>query len=449
MSSHRIRSVLLAASMLLVGLSAGVLVGRQALPIAPEADADVAEKSATAGESSPGKTLWTCGMHPQVIQDRRGICPICHMKLQPMRSSEHEPVEHEAAAGPAVTIDPVIVQNMGVRVAAVEEGPLRTTVRTVGFVRAVEGRQHEVTLKMSGYVERLFADTEGMLVEKGDPLFELYSPEILVAQQELIGARSALERLGARATPDVRGEAESLVETARRKLLLWDLTPEEVDEISRATQASGRVTFRSRWSGYVMDKRVVPGSSVMAGQVLLRIDDHDVLWIDAAVYEPDYAWVRAAQAVRVRVDAAPGESFAGSIIWRSPEIDAKTRSGAVRIAVENPEHRIHPGMFATAEIPVDLADRAILVPREAILDTGARQVAFVARGGGRFEPRNVRVGVAGSDGRVQVLEGLAPGDTVVVSGQFLLDTESRLLESQRRFTEEGLTTPPAPGHVGH
>jgi RND family efflux transporter MFP subunit len=429
-------------------------------------------------------------MHPQVLQDKPGACPICGMQLTPVRQETGKaggageqkvrywwdpmmnpphisdkpgkspmgmdlvPVyEDEVRAGPAVTIDPAMTQNIGVRVAAVAEGPLVLTLRTVGYLREAESHQHDISLKVDGWIERLHANTEGMAVRKGDPLFDLYSPEVLVAHQELLGAHRALSKLPAAADESVRAEAALLVEGARQKLALWNVPAESVEDILRTGQATGRVTFRSPADGYVAEKAVVPGSAVEARMKLLRIIDPSLLWIDAQVFESQLSYVMRGQKARAVAGGTAGETFEGEVIFVSPQLNPATRSATARLAVSNPEGKLKAGQFVTVEFTVEASPRAILVPREAVIDTGTRRIAFVALEAGHFEPRLVRAGAETGDGRIQVLAGLAPGERVVISGQFLLDSESRLREAIEKMTRGNLLKPPpgnaAPPSSGH
>ncbi len=417
--------------------------------------------------------LWTCGMHPQVLQDRPGRCPICAMQLTPVQPaaggaqaaerkvrywwdpmmnppyiSQHPgrspmgmdlvPVyDDEVAAGEALTIDPAMVQNMGLRLASVVEAPLERTVRAVGVLAEPEPARHDVNLRVGGWIDRLHAGTEGMRIARGDPLFDLYSPELQVAVEELIGARKMAE------SPAARAQAAPILRAAERKLELYGLEPAQIAELAALATAPRAVTFRSPADGYLAAKTVFGGSAVAAGDTVMRISDTSTMWLDTRVFEKDLAFIALGQEVSAQVDGRPGETLAGRVILIHPRIDAATRTALVRIELANADLRLRDGRFATAVMRVTIAARAVVVPREAIIDTGARQVAFVALDAGHFEPRQVAMGASGDAGMVEVRSGLAPGEQVVVSGQFLLDAESRMRESIRRFLQEKSAPPSA------
>ncbi len=445
---------------LLTLFGAGLFVGAQWS--ARRNGAHTAEEHAGQGQ------LWTCGMHPQVIQDEPGNCPICGMTLTPVKtpgtadsgaSGERKirywwdpmmnppyisdqpgqspmgmdlvPVyEDEVAAGEALVIDPAVVQNMGLRLTAVTTAPLARTIRAVGVVSEPEPARHDVNLRVGGWIDRLHADTEGVWLTKGDPLFELYSPELQVAVEELIGARKMSE------SPAARAQAEVIFRSAARKLELYGLESGQVSELARLDQAPRTVTFLSPADGYLVMKSVFAGSAVAAGDMVMRIADTSSMWMDTRVFEKDLARVQVGQEVAAQVDGRPGETFSGQVILVHPRIDATTRTALVRMEINNAELTLREGMFATAFLKVEIAERAVIVPREAIIDTGSRQIAFVALDLSHFEPRLVLMGASGDDGMVEVLSGLAPGEQVVVSGQFLLDAESRMKEAIRRFLEQ-------------
>jgi RND family efflux transporter MFP subunit len=436
------------------------------------------DSMAMAQPSTSPKQLYTCGMHPQVIQDHPGNCPICHMKMTPLKNDSdssdgvakgkrrvlyywdpmlgpssiaHAPgksamgmelvpvFEDDASGGPSVRIDPSIVQNMGVRTALVTRGPLQVTVRAVGMLEVPEPSTSEVNLRISGWIEKLYANTEGMHIHKGEPLFDLYSPDIQVAEEELIGAVKAMGNSTSKSSP--APESKNLVESAKQKLKLFGIADQDIDAISKSSKPPQTVSFRSPADGDLVEKMVVEGSAVQAGVKLMRIEDHSKLWLNAEVYEDQISSVSLGQTVEATVDGDPGKVITGPIMFIYPHVDHMTRTVTVRIAIDNPDHKFRPGMFAIANIITTPILDDVLVPRESVIDTGTRQIVFVAEADGHFDPRKVRMGITGNDDQVEILEGLAPGETVVTSGQFLMDVESRTTEAIEKLRS---STPAAP-----
>jgi RND family efflux transporter MFP subunit len=402
------------------------------------------------GAAPASAQLWTCGMHPQVIQDHPGKCPICHMELVPLQAGDAALPEGGApgaapatpAPGGEVVIDPVIVQNMGVRTATAGQGPLIRSIRAVGYLNEAEPLVRDINLRISGWVQRLHADTEGLHVEAGDPLFDLYSPELQVAVEELINARRADA-----GRPDQDAPlAKALYDAAVRKLELAGLPRAQIQALAKADRAPEAITFPSPVPGTITEKLVVEGASVKAGDRVLRIVDHSTLWIDARISEKDLPLVSLGQSATATIASQPGEALVGRVVFIAPKVDPETRTATVRLAVPNPDLTLKPGMYAVVRIAAEIAAQAVTVPREAVIDTGESQVVFIARAAGRFEPRRVTMGPAGDNGQAQILDGLGAGETVVVSGQFLLDSESRLREAVRKFlAREAPSTPPGPG----
>jgi Cu(I)/Ag(I) efflux system membrane fusion protein/cobalt-zinc-cadmium efflux system membrane fusion protein len=429
------------------------------------------------------KQLWTCGMHPQVIQDHPGKCPICHMELTPLKTDSAQatasaerkvkywwdpmmnppyisqqpgkspmgmqliPVyEDEVKAGTGVTIDPVIVQNMGVRTAPVVFGSIQQQERVVVYLAEPEPLHRDINLRVNGWIEKLYADTDGMAIKKGQPLFELYSPEIQVAVEELIAARRSRDSAS---DDQAKRMADTLFESTSKKLELWGLEKQQVAELAKADRAPHTVTFLAPIGGHLTEKRVYEGAGVQSGMLVMRLADRKRMWIDAQVYEQQLPLVKIGCKAKATIVSEPGKVYEGEVVFIHPHIDPATRTALVRIQIPNEDYELRQGMYAMVDLLADPTPPAAVVPREAVIDTGTRQIAFVALGGGRFEPRTVKLGLSGRDGLVQVLSGLAPNEQVVTSGQFLLDSESRLKEAIQKHLETNLAakSPPPLEHV--
>lgn len=397
--------------------------------------------------------LWTCGMHPQVIQDKPGSCPICGMDLSPL---EHKPSAAKAGSGQAtasnraaVTIDPVTVQNMGLRTAVARSQAMLRTLRAAGFVEEAEPGIHDVTLRVRGWITRLHANTEGMMVAKGDPLLELYSPDLLVACGELIAASKAAANSQSSSSPNA---AQRLLRDAREKLLLFGVDSKTIDHIAQMDTAPHAVLFRAPQSGHVTHKEVVEGSAVDAGEHVLRIVDHSKLWVDAQLPESQLALISVGQPASISFNGHPDLDTEAAVIFLHPHLDMTARTGLARFEVSNPDMTLRPGMFATVKIALEVRPEALVIPRAAVIDSGTRQLVFLQEAEGHFEPRQVRLGVTDDQGGAEILEGLAEGDIVVTSGQFLLDAESRMREALAKFLAQRRSskteqTQGAPAHV--
>ena len=354
---------------------------------------------------------YTCGMHPWVILPKPGDCPICHMELTP--------IDPNKFTG-EIAIDPVIVQNMGVRVQPVVTGPLTRTIRTVGTVDYNERAVRDVNIKTPGWIEKLHVDFVGARVKAGEPLFELYSPQLFAAQEEyLLAKRSA----------GTAGEAKGLLEAARTRLEYFDITEQQITALEAAGKPAKTMTIESPHTGVVIAKHANEGMKVDPGMQVFRIADLSTVWVLVTLYEYQLPYIETGMKATMSLPYIPGQTLEGEVIYIYPYLDKKTREVQVRLEFDNPNNLLKPGMFANVTLQNTLAAEKTLAPRSAVVDTGERQVAFVSRGEGKFEPRDVRLGVESGDGMVEIIAGLKPGEMVVTSGQFLIDSEAKMREA--------------------
>jgi RND family efflux transporter MFP subunit len=419
----------------------------------------------TTSQAKQGQ-LYTCGMHPQVVQDHPGNCPICGMKLTPVRkqggkagaqaSGERKvqyykstmmpgeisptprkdsmgmdmvPVyEGEAAAAGASTIaiDPVTTQSMGIRTALLTRGPLRRLIRTVGVIDYDETSLSDVTTKFKGWVEKLHVNATGQLVMRGEPLFDIYSPELYSSQKEYL---LALDQ--ATNTPG----SDSLKTSALTKLKFFDISDAQIAELERTRQPSKTLTVVAPQDGFVMEKMVVQGQMVDAGIKTYRLADLGLVWVQAQIYEQDLPYIRLGQEVTVTLSYLPDREFRGRVTYIYPNIDEKTRTAKVRMEFHNPGYFLKPGMFASVHVISELEPSVLLVPDMAVLRSGEKNTVFVALEEGKFEPRAVVLGLQAQNDMYQVISGLKDGDRIVTSGQFMLDSESQLREAIQKMLE--------------
>ena len=312
---------------------------------------------------------------------------------------------------------------LGVTYVTVARAPLTRTVRTVGEILAAESRLADVTPKVEGFVEHLFVDVTGTEVRRGQPLLSLYSPRLVAAQEELLTARRLAAQLAEGAGEPAR-QAAATVEAARRRLAFWDVTPEQIAQLESTGTVTKSLTLVSPAQGIVLDKDVVEGQRVMPGMRLYRIADLAQVWVEGDVFEQDLRFVGAGAQAHIEVSAYPGEHRMGRVSFVYPTVDPESRTNRVRVTVPNPDGRLKPGMFATMYVDAQVGNE-LVVPMEAVVVTGERNLVFVRDRAGALIPRQIVLG-ARADHYAQVLSGLTEGEQIVASANFLVDAESRL-----------------------
>lgn len=357
-------------------------------------------------------------MHPWFTSDRPGKAPDCGMDMVPVYEDEED--------SQGIKIDPVVVQNIGVKVESVKRRKLSKVIRTVGKIDYDETKVYSVNTKIMGWVEKLFVDYTGKSVRKGDPLMELYSPELVSTQEEYLQALRYQSQLEQSSIEEARRGAEQLVESARRRLLFWDIPDEEIRQLEKRGAPKKTLMFYSPVDGIVMEKMVFKGMNVMAGMDLYRIADLSTVWILADIYQFELPWVKVGDRAMIELSYLPGRSFTGVVTYIYPMLNMDTKTVKVRIEVKNTSTvELKPEMFAIVKIASPSSVEAVVVPDQAIIRSGERNIAVISLGGGYFEPRDVKLGMI-SEGLVQILDGIREGEKIVLSSQFLIDSESNL-----------------------
>lgn len=346
--------------------------------------------------------------------------------------------DHQAAAGPGqevqdhgdgtVQIDDALARRLGVTLVEARLEDLHRTVRGTGEVVWDETRLSTVSLRFGGWAERLYVDFTGRWVTAGDPLLEVYSPELVAAQEDLLGAVRLARELADSRVPGSPGRGEVILDAARERLRFWKVSEADIRALEETGEVRAHLTLAAPSTGYVVEKNVQAGERFDAGAPLYRLADLSRVWLEVDVYERDLRWMRLDGAVEVEVAAHPGERIQGRIGYIYPDVDRARRTARVRVELPNPGGLLKPGMYGTARTEVTLAEGAVTVPRDAVMYTGERALVFVAHGNGRYETRSVEVGAEAGD-RVQIRSGLDAGERVVARSGFLLDAESRLMEA--------------------
>jgi len=333
-----------------------------------------------------------------------------------------------------ITVDPATVQKMGVRTAVVTKGPLRKVIRTVGTIDYNETALADVTTKFRGWIEKLYVDSTGKQVHNGEPLFDIYSPDLYNAQSEYVLALN-------------QGGTGGLKTSARQKLKLFDVSEDQIAQLEKTRQPQRTLRVDAPIDGIVVDKNAVQGQMVEAGMRLYRLANLGIVWVQSQIYEQDLALLKLGQEAEVSLSYLPDRKFRGRITYIYPTVDEKTRTARVRMEFHNPGLFLKPGMFATVEVRAELEPDALLIPDTAVLRSGDKNTAFVALENGKFEPRLVTLGPRGDNDQYEILTGLKEGERVVTSGQFLLDSESQLREAIQKMLDPNAASSPPPQHA--
>ena len=390
----------------------------------------------------PDVDYYTCTMHPSVHAEAPGKCPICGMELVPVMKKTSSPSALEpsssgmqgmagmpgmqngkqtSGASHEFVVPVERQQQIGVTYATVTRGPLHHTIRAVGTVEPDLQKHWAFVARVDGYVQELFVPSAGQVVEKNAPLMSIYSPDLLTTSRELVmllRMRDEAKVSDARATP------ERLIAAAESRLRQWNITDEQIADLERTRRPTEALTLRSPFRGVVQEVPARQGVNVKVGDRLIDIADLSVVWVWAEFYESELSMLQTGQAVTVTTNAYPNHRFEGKVAIINPSLDQVKRTAKVRVDIPNSDFELRPGMYANVELGMDMGE-GLVVPASAVMPTGSREIAFVDKGGGRLEPRVVELGEQIGD-HYEVTSGLAEGERVIASANFLIDAESKV-----------------------
>lgn len=398
--------------------------------------------------SSKGRKVkyWRDPMDPNMVSPKPGKSPM-GMEMVPV-------YEDEAPAEGGVHVSPSFLQNFSVRTAVAEGGAIPVDISTIGILAYNERDIASVNTKFEGWIEKVYVNYVGEPVQKGDVLFEIYSPQLVTTQMEYLQGAKYLERLQAGGSEDAISRAKSLLEASRERLHYWDITEAQIDALKESGQVTRTVKIFSPVSGILVSKmdQALEGMKLSPGMTIYKIANLSTVWAQIEVYEHQVQYVQAGRIARITVDSFPGRTWTGKILYLDPAITQQTRTLKAFVEIANPDGKLRPQMYANVEISVPAVGGAVKVPTEAIIHTGERSVVIVAKGNGAFEPREVRVGAIGG-GYQEIRQGLKRGEVVVTSSQFLIDSESNLREAVSKMLGDqknsgGQQTAPEPQHEG-
>lgn len=412
-----------------IGVLARGWISPGSVPVPGKTAGGGGEKGPCPGGAAPA--YWKAPMDPTYVRNEPGKSPM-GMDLVPVC-----PGEGGADAKGSVRINPATVQDIGVRTATITRRDLARRIRAVGRVDYDERLVEHVHTKFQGWVDKLYIEYEGQEVKRGQPLLEIYSPELVSTQEELLIAARYQGTTARSAFPEVREGGKALFEATRRRLELWDIPDRDIRRLLSSGKIRKNLTLYAPTQGVVTHMMVREGMEVNSSDNLYTIADLSHVWVYADVYEYELPWIKAGQKGTVDLSYLAGKSFKGKVTYVYPYLDPKTRTARVRVELPNPDLLLKPDMFANVIIETEVHPNVVAVPDEAVIRSGQRNLVIVALGKGRFAPREVDLGLDSGDGWLEVRKGLREGEEVAVSSQFLIDSESKLKEAVQKFLGDG------------
>lgn len=412
-----------AGLILMIALAGSFLIGR----LTTDQAGDISQTSVPTNEQAI--LYWRAPMDPTEIYDHPGKSKM-GMDLIPVYEENAE-----IGSENTVLVDPVTVQNMGIRTELIQRLDFSRTIRTVGEVQYDEENLFLVNTKVSGWIENLHVHFVGDQVQAGDSLLEIYSPELISTQQEYLLALKNYRLLTKSSLPSIREDAEKLLTSARKRLENWDIPVAEIDRLTQFGEIQKTILLVAPATGIVVKRNAIEGAYIEAGQDLFEIADLNMVWVHASFYDNEVPWIRDGQPVKMELSYLPGKTYTGRVSYIYPYLREKARDVHVRLIFSNPDLDLKPGMYANVELQGRIIPNAMVVHSESVVRSGTRTIVFIAHGHGRFEPREVLLGEEGGPNNqyVRILAGLSGHEEIVSSAQFMLDSESQLQETLRRM----------------